>query len=87
MELHRMVLTPGTPSIAVDSGYVTWSSMSCGDRPGQSVKTICWFSPISGMASTETGLRGRLPSSQSNGATYKPAPTSSIRPRATTSLL
>jgi hypothetical protein len=33
--------------------------MSCGFGPGHSVKTICWFSPMSGIASTGTGSRGR----------------------------
>ena len=33
------------------SGYVTWSSTSCGERPDQSVNTITWLSERSGMAS------------------------------------
>ena len=46
--------------------------MSWGLRPIQRVKTICWFSPMSGMASTGTGSRGRIPVSQSKGATITP---------------
>src|SRR6218665_3526114 len=32
--------------------------MSFGERPVHSVATICWFSPMSGMASTAMGFRG-----------------------------
>ena len=38
------------------------------------VKTICWFSPMSGMASTGTGSRTVFPHLQSNGATATPHP-------------
>ena len=69
-----MVFTPGIPSNEVVSGYDIWSSMSCGDRPGHSVYTICWFSPMSGMASTGTGSLGMSPVSQLKGevATTQP---------------
>ncbi len=67
-----MVFTPGTPSRDTVSGYDIWSSTSLGERPIHSVKTICWFSPISGIASTGTGLRISQPVSQSNGATIAP---------------
>lgn len=33
---------------------------------------ICWFSPISGMASTGTGFRGTRSESQSKGALIQP---------------
>src|SRR6218665_161573 len=33
--------------------------MSFGERPVHSVATICWFSPMSGMASTAMGFRGK----------------------------
>ena len=46
--------------------------MSCGLLPDQGVNTICWFSPMSGIASTGTGSRGIEPISQSNGATITP---------------
>jgi hypothetical protein len=69
IDVDRTSTTPGSPISETVSGYVTWSSTSCGERPGQSVKTICWFSPRSGMASTAIGLRGRMSSDQSNGAT------------------
>ena len=62
-------------------GYVIWSSMSWGLRPGHSVNTICWFSPMSGMASTGTGSRAIPGMCQSNGATVTPkyiAPRSTI---------
>src|SRR5262249_24313908 len=35
----------------VVSGYVTWSSTSCGLCPAQSVKTMTWLSERSGIAS------------------------------------
>jgi hypothetical protein len=47
----RTTRTPGSPCRLVTSGYVTWSSTSCGERPGQSVKTMTWLSDRSGMAS------------------------------------
>src|SRR5690606_32931638 len=47
--------------------------------------TICWFSPISGIASTGTGSRGRSPISQSNGATRMPHRMVATRPIVTTS--
>ena len=51
-DIERMVFTPGVPVRLVVSGYVTWLSTSCGERPGQSAKTMTCFSPMSGMAST-----------------------------------
>ncbi len=86
MELLRIVFTSGRPRRAVVNGYVIWSSTSCGLLPGHSVKTICWFSPISGMASTATGWRGKNPSSQSNGAKATPIMTKASSSNATTSL-
>src|SRR6188472_784002 len=38
----RTVLTLGKPCRLTVSGYVIWSSTSCGLRPGQSVKTMTW---------------------------------------------
>src|SRR3954447_13191204 len=49
---ERITFTPASPWSRTDSGYVTWSSMSWGLRPIQSVNTITWFSDRSGMAST-----------------------------------
>src|SRR4030042_462434 len=86
IEKQRIVLTPGTPKSDVVSGYVIWSSTSCGLLPGHSVKTICWFSPMSGIASTATGFLGQNPSSQSNGATITPQPTKNKISSTTTSL-
>src|SRR2546423_8252500 len=48
---ERTTRTPGRPCRLTVSGYVTWSSTSCGDRPDQSVKTITWLSERSGIAS------------------------------------
>src|SRR4030043_1347209 len=86
IEKQRIVFTPGTPKSDVVSGYVIWSSTSCGLLPGQSVNTICWFSPMSGIASTATGFLGQNRSSQSNGATYIPQPTKNMISSHTTSL-
>src|SRR5712691_12673787 len=47
----RTTRTPGRPCRLTVSGYVIWSSTSCGDRPIQSVKTITWLSDRSGIAS------------------------------------
>ncbi len=52
IELARTVFTPASPCKFTESGYVTWSSTSCGLRPGQSAKTTTWFSLKSGIAST-----------------------------------
>src|SRR5690606_37184751 len=41
IEELRIDFTPGTPKREVVRGYVIWSSISCGERPGHSVKTIC----------------------------------------------
>ncbi len=46
--------------------------MSCGERPGHLVKTICWFSPKSGIASTGTGSFGKDPICQLKGAVNMP---------------
>src|SRR5688572_11806810 len=68
-DIERMVLTAGVPSSAVVSGYVTWSSTSWGERPGQSANTITCFSPMSGIASTGV-LRSAHPP-QSSAASAK----------------
>ena len=47
----RTTRTPGRPCRLTVSGYVTWSSTSCGERPDQSVKTMTWLSERSGIAS------------------------------------
>lgn len=78
IDVLRIVRTPGIPRSAVVSGYVIWSSMSCGDRPGQSVKTICWLSPMSGIASTETGSEGKG-RFHLNGEVTSPQPTSNTK--------
>src|SRR5215471_15012546 len=51
-EDERTVFTPARPWSFNDNGYVICSSISCGLRPIQSVKTITWFSLRSGIAST-----------------------------------
>src|SRR5216684_290724 len=48
---ERTTFTPGNPCRLTVSGYVIWSSTSCGLRPDQSVKTITWLSLKSGIAS------------------------------------
>ena len=48
---ERTTLTPGRPCRLTVSGYVIWSSTSCGERPVQSVKTMTWLSLRSGIAS------------------------------------
>src|SRR5216683_8141077 len=50
-EDERTTRTPGKPWRLTVSGYVIWSSTSCGERPVQSVKTITWLSERSGIAS------------------------------------
>ncbi len=64
----RTTFTPARPWRFTDSGYVTWSSISCGLRPIQSVKTITWFSERSGMASTGMVIRARAPANPSTSA-------------------
>ena len=54
MLLPRTDSAPGTASNDTLSGYVTWSSMSFGERPGHGVNTITWFSPTLGIASIGT---------------------------------
>src|SRR5688572_1827596 len=51
-DMPRTTLVFGTFSISVESGYVTWSSTSCGAWPGHSVMTMTWTSDRSGIAST-----------------------------------
>ena len=51
-EEERTALMPARPWSLRDRGYVTWSSISRGERPIQSVNTITWFSDKSGIAST-----------------------------------
>jgi len=51
------------------------------------VKTICWFSPISGIASTATGLLGINLVSQLKGAVAIPQPTNKKSVRTATNLL
>src|SRR5439155_3841782 len=51
-EDERTALIPASPWSLSDSGYVTWSWISRGLRPIQSVKTMTWFSLRSGTAST-----------------------------------
>ena len=74
MEVLRIVFTPGIPSKAEDRGYVIWSSISRGERPIHSVAIICWLSPMSGIASTGTGLRGKKLIFQLKGADMVPHP-------------
>src|SRR4051794_27286036 len=57
----RTTFTPASPCKLTESGYVTWSSISCGLRPIQSVKTITWFSERSGIASTGIVSMARVP--------------------------
>jgi hypothetical protein len=61
IDVLLMVSTPGIPQQSGGKRIVIWSWISCGERPIHSVATICWFSPISGMASTGTGSRGNRP--------------------------
>ena len=77
MDELRMVFTPGMPSSEVVSGYVIWSWMSLGERPIHSVATICWLSPMSGMASTGIGFLGTMPPCQLKGAVETPQTTTS----------
>ena len=51
-EDDRTARTPASPWRFTTIGYVTWSSTSCGERPGQSAKTMICVSEMSGMAST-----------------------------------
>ena len=61
----RTTFTPASPWSFEESGYVTWSSISCGLRPIQSVKTITWFSDRSGIASTGIVSMARTPATAS----------------------
>ena len=60
-EADRTVRTCGRPCRLTVSGYVIWSSTSCGLRPAQSVKTMTWFSLRSGMASMGVRRRAQYP--------------------------
>src|SRR4051794_21490107 len=64
----RTTFTPASPCRLTESGYVTWSSISCGLRPIQSVKTITWFSDRSGIASTGIVIIARVPATPSASA-------------------
>src|SRR5688572_23649914 len=48
----RTLRTRGVETSAETIGYVTWSSIRSGLRPGHSVETITWTSEMSGTAST-----------------------------------
>ena len=54
--------------------------------PSHLVNTICWFSPISGIASTATGLLGKNPVSQLKGAFTVPQPIKRTSNKTATSL-
>ena len=49
---ERTAFTPPAPGACATADSVTWSSISRGLRPIQSVKTMTWFSLRSGIAST-----------------------------------
>src|SRR5207249_5954297 len=63
---ERTTRTPGSPWRLTVSGYVTWSSTSCGERPDQSVKTMTWLSERSGMASIGVVKSAQYPQPPSN---------------------
>src|SRR5678815_1656363 len=63
---ERTTRTPGRPWRLTDSGYVTWSSTSCGERPVQSVKTMTWLSERSGIASIGVVRSAQYPQPASN---------------------
>src|SRR5713101_9900268 len=60
-EEERTTRTPGNPCRLTVNGYVIWSSISCGERPIQSVKTITWLSDKSGMASIGVVSKAQYP--------------------------
>src|SRR5262249_11582750 len=60
---ERTTRTPGSPCRLTVNGYVIWSSTSCGERPGQSVKTMTWLSERSGMASIGVVRSAQYPQS------------------------
>src|SRR5712692_8144895 len=62
----RTRLTPGAASREVTIGYVIWSSISVGLRPGHSVKTIACTSDRSGIASSGTSKTAHTPPAVSN---------------------
>src|SRR5437879_73781 len=62
----RTRLTPGAASREVTIGYVIWSSINVGLRPGHSVKTIACTSDRSGIASSGTSKTAHTPPAVSN---------------------
>src|SRR3954453_21157432 len=67
----RTAFTPPRPCSLRESGYGTWSSISRGLRPGQSVKTMTWFSPRSGTASTGVSRTAYTPNTVRAAATRR----------------
>src|SRR5262245_49850510 len=66
---ERTTRTPGRPCRLTVSGYVTWSSISCGERPGQSENTITWLSDRSGIASSGVVSKAQYPHAPSSAKT------------------
>src|SRR5712691_3219346 len=60
-EEERTTRTPGNPCRLTVNGYVIWSSISCGERPIQSVKTITWLSDKSGISSIGVVSKAQYP--------------------------
>src|SRR6188768_859772 len=60
-DCDRTTRTLASPCRFVVSGYVTWSSTSCGLCPGQSVKTMTWLSDRSGIASIGVDVSAHQP--------------------------
>src|SRR3954469_8757615 len=60
-DCERTTRTPASPCRFTVSGYVTWSSTSCGLWPDQSVNTITWLSERSGMASIGVAVTAHQP--------------------------
>src|SRR2546427_7033580 len=79
---ERTTRTPGKPCRLTVSGYVIWSSTSCGDRPVQSVKTITWLSERSGIASIGVVSSAQYP----QPATSKKKPMTKNRVRSDSSI-
>ena len=71
IELNPYLEKNGIHCLETDLGE--WIIQLAGERPSHMVNTICWFSPMSGIASTGTGFLGSPGISQSNGATIKPS--------------
>src|SRR5579883_1990213 len=61
--MPRTSLVRGALSISASSGYVTWSSTSCGPWPGHSVMMMTWISERSGTASTVVRVSAERPAS------------------------